>query len=429
MTYYIQAILLTWVEALSCGIFCDTFLEKKCIIRGRICHISLPLLFLGFIGISLLSGITYFTKAIFAVTWIALVAAIQYRNNLLKIIFVSAGYYGLVLCLDRIMIILIDYASFIGAAELFKEPIKGTVIALLCKSVLFLIIILLNKKFKAFGSLNLIEDKEWMRFLLFPIMTIACMTILAMEGGSDGGVLAVAFVLVFSNFLMFYIIRDIIAKEAGIRAVQVSKERTKNQMDMYRYMERVYEEQRKKVHEFKNQIDCLEGLLKGRNYKEVEQYMSKLTNSWTEETDYINTNHAVVNSILNQKYKQAKSLGIPILFFINDLGEVPIGDEDIVILIANLLDNAIEACQKLTEEENVIKFRFLKEGDKITISIRNKVKGTVKMIDGRLETTKIDYQEHGIGMTNIQSVVEKYGGENIWSCREGYFTQSIIFYL
>ena len=99
-----------------------------------------------------------------------------------------------------------------------------------------------------------------------------------------------------------------------------------------------------------------------------------------------------------------------------------------MILLANLLDNAIEACQKVAKRDKIIKFRFLMEGNKITISIRNPVQEAVKVTEGRLETTKKNAKEHGIGMLNIQKVVEQYGGENVWSCRDGYFTQSIIFY-
>ena len=428
MTYYVQAVLLTCIEALSCGIFCEPFLEKRQIAVKQLRYLFLFLLFAGFMVISLLPGLTYFFKAVLVIVWIALIMVMQYQNSLLKIGFVSIGYYGLVLCIDRIMIILIDHAADTGAAELFKEPVKGTIVALLCKMILFLIIIFLNKRFRTSGDMNFIADREWLRFLLFPVLTIICMTVFAMEGEGSRAILTASFALVFSNFLMFYIMRGVVEREQRIREIQVSRERIKNQMDMYRYMETVYSEQRKKVHEFKNQLGCLNGLMEGGNYEEMERYLGKLTDNWTGEMDYIHTNHAIVNSILNQKYKYAKSMGIPILFAVNDLGELPIGEEDIVILLANLLDNAIEACQKVMERDKMIKFRFLKEENKITISIRNPVQETVKITAGRLETTKKNPEEHGIGMANIQRVVEKYGGENIWSYRDGYFTQSIIFH-
>lgn len=428
MTYYVQAVLLTWIEALSCGIFCETFLEKRRGEEKRLKSLFPFLLFVGFMVISLLPNITYFLKAILVIVWIVLIMFMQYQNNLLKICFVGTGYYGLVLCIDRIMLIFLDHATDMGAARLFKEPVKGTIVALLCKTVLFLIIIFLDKKFRTSGELNLIADKEWLQFLLFPVITIICMTVFAMEGEGGRAVLTASFALVFSNFLMFYIMRDVVEREQRIREIQVSRERIKNQMDMYRYMETIYSEQRKKVHEFKNQIGCLNGLMESGSYEELKRYLGKITDNWTGEMDYIDTNHAIANSILNQKYKYAKSIGIPILFSVNDLGELPIEEEDIVILLANLLDNAIEACQKVTEGDKMIKFRFLKEENKITISIRNPVQEAVKVIGGRLETTKRNPEEHGIGMANIQRVVEKYGGENIWSCRDGYFTQSVIFY-
>ena len=195
---------------------------------------------------------------------------------------------------------------------------------------------------------------------------------------------------------------------------------------MYQYMEGVYEEQRKKTHDFKNHLSCLWGVIKSGEFSQAESYIEKINHNWIEEIDYINTNNIIVNSILNQKFKQAKKKGIPILFSINDLGNIPMTDEDMVTLLANLLDNAIEACQKISKGSKIIKMRFIDEGGRITISVKNPVTESLEYRGEKLETTKVKKREHGIGMGNIQSVVDKYQGENIWSCNRGYFTHSVI---
>ena len=54
----------------------------------------------------------------------------------------------------------------------------------------------------------------------------------------------------------------------------------------------------------------------------------------------------VVNVVLNQKYREAMEKGITMLITIGDLSKLALKEEDTVTLLVNLLDNAIEACEK-----------------------------------------------------------------------------------
>jgi sensor histidine kinase regulating citrate/malate metabolism len=109
---------------------------------------------------------------------------------------------------------------------------------------------------------------------------------------------------------------------------------------------------------------------------------------------------------------------------LNDLGDIRIKDEDIVTILANLLDNAIEACEKVTEGSRSIKFKFLLE-DKITISVKNPMKGKIKIVDNYPMSTKQNWSGHGIGMHNIEMAVKKYNGEVNYSSYDGFFTYTI----
>lgn len=427
MTYYIRAFLLTLIEALCCRNFFEIFLaqdNKRTKWFNKFLFVALVL---GFVGISLIFTGNYIWKAILSIMLISGIMIVQYRAKLMHIFFLSIAYYGILICIDRIMLVGVEALLGSGTGAILNDPVNITIVALICKTVLFLFIVLLNKAFHSNDSFNLITDREWIRFLFFPFMTIVCMSALAVEEKNGGrAVLVVSFVLVFFNFLVFYIIRDVVSKEKEMRETCLSQERIKNQMAMYQYMEGVYSEQRKRTHEFKNHLICLSGLLKAGEYLKAKGYLNKINDNWVEEMDFINTNNMIVNSVINQKFKVAKKKGIPLLLSINDLGNLKMEEEDIVTLVANLLDNAIEACEKITKGNRVIKLRFLDEGGKIIISVRNPVAEQVHFGEKGLFTTKKDKNEHGIGMLNIENVVRKYSGESICSCNDGYFTYSII---
>lgn len=185
-------------------------------------------LVLGFVGISLIFAGSYIWKAILSIILISGIMIAQYRAKFMHIFFLSIAYYGILICIDRIMLVSVEALLGSGTEAILNDSVNITIVALICKTVLFLLIVLLNKAFHSNNSFNLITDREWIRFLFFPFMTIVCMSALAIEEKNGGrAVLVVSFVLVFFNFLVFYIIRDVVSKEKEMRETCLLQERKK----------------------------------------------------------------------------------------------------------------------------------------------------------------------------------------------------------
>ena len=123
----------------------------------------------------------------------------------------------------------------------------------------------------------------------------------------------------------------------------------------------------------------------------------------------INTNHVIVNAIINSKYAEGRKKGIVFVFQVNDLSGIQLKDEDIVIILSNLLNNAIEACEQFVGEK-IIKFKFVKEKKHLIIAASNYYNTPVKIVNGQYQTTKTEKEEHGFGISNIITAVERYQG-------------------
>lgn len=432
MLEYLQAIILIFIEALCCIIFFDNFFEKRFSKTSKRKSVWIErglflILCVFFYMFATIFNDKYIIKTIAIVTTIVLVMFGVYNGKILQILFLSVVYYGFVLLIDRVLIIFVLHVMNSNIKDLWSDPIRTSIISLLAKNILFLWILFIKRRFNVLGNFSFITDIEWVRFLFFPLISIISMTAFAVERDVMGNdVLIVSFGLIFLNFLVFFMIQDIIKGEREKREIQLSNERTKNQILMYEYMEGVYDEQRKQLHDFKNHMACLQGLLEENAYIAASEYLRIVNDGWIDETNYINVNHPIVNSVLNQKYKQAHKKGIAMVMLVNNLNSIPMKDEDIVIILSNLLDNAIEACEKVTLQSKIIRVRFWYEDNSIFISTKNPVDNPPKMINGKIYTTKTDDKTHGIGLGNIKSVVEKYGGEDIYSCENGYFTHSVI---
>lgn len=424
MIYYFQALLLTFIEALCCTMFFSTFCKSRYEKLERK-NISLFLgLFVGFTGIAFIRYDLYLVKALCCIVWIGVIMGWKYETTRIQRFFLAAVYYGMIIFIDRTVLVCLEQSGIV--LDNAMNPVRATLYALLCKNILFLVIFMLNRRYQTMGSLSVVNEREWIKLLFFPVLSNLCMAAFATsDNPNEREVLLVSFSFLFLNFMLFYIIEDIVKGEEEKREAQQFRERAKSQLAMYQYMSDTYIRQREQMHDVHNHLLCLQGLLHSGRYEEAERYLNRYQGSWVEEADYINTNHAVINSILNQKYREAKRQGIAMALAVNDLHAVTVKDEDIVVILSNILDNAIEACAGLQAGSRIIRLKCRLEKGKLEISCQNPVGHAVIPENGGYATSKADREQHGIGLKNVKSAVDKYYGEDICCCINGFFTHSV----
>ena len=159
---------------------------------------------------------------------------------------------------------------------------------------------------------------------------------------------------------------------------------------------------------------------------EALSFTQKLTESIAVEMSAINTNHPVVNAILNQKYRSMQEKHIAVILKVGDLQEICLEEEEIVILLSNLLDNAIRESEKVLKNTGkaVIHLKLECEDHKLIFAVRNPVTEKVEIENDTIKSKRGDH--HGIGMLNVKAVVDKYGGDMVLSCDENEFKAVVI---
>ena len=101
-------------------------------------------------------------------------------------------------------------------------------------------------------------------------------------------------------------------------------------------------------------------------------------------------------------------------------------DEDVVTILSNLLNNAIEACEKC-DDKKIIKLKFVNEDGVVIISVKNTFNHPVCYENGEIKSSKVARtEEHGIGIKNIIEVIEKYNGSYIIEDSKNEFYFSIM---
>lgn len=304
-----QSVLLIFIEIMCCKIFYETFGEIR--YKGWINIIQFVLL-LGSMCLLAYGFSEYFAiRQIIAILMFSIFMFWHVRISLKKSFVLAILFDALLLAMDFLAFLIMSWLSLDMKISEQQYAIASVLAYLLVKVVLFFLILVIRKQF-AKKSMEKMLDTEWLRFLFFPVFTISAIAVMlsvfeSVQTVEQANLLAViAFGMVGMNILVFYLINDIMEREVKMHENKVFQIQAKNQLEMYRSISENFDNLKKKTHEFKNQISCIESLLDKKQYFKLEEYVKKIYGSLNNEPDAINTNNVIVNAILNTKYQEVK---------------------------------------------------------------------------------------------------------------------------
>lgn len=179
-------------------------------------------------------------------------------------------------------------------------------------------------------------------------------------------------------------------------------------------------------HDMKNNISCIDALIEEENYDEAHNICHSLTNKYTSIGTIVNTENYLLNAVLNVEIEKAKSYGIPVKISITNDLKMFKNSSDIISLIGNILDNAISYLSKNKVKNNEINFSTGYEGSYSIIKCRNNILDSVLFNNPSLKTDKKDKDNHGKGITIINSIAHKYNGDVIIKERNKEFVITVI---
>ncbi len=258
--------------------------------------------------------------------------------------------------------------------------------------------------------------------LLFPLVSLI-MLFMVFSGYRDSNDLSMpAFIfsiaLAVANICILYLIQKIELQTRQEQELALLGQQMEIQSDSIIALEKSYRAQRQATHEFQHHLQTISTLLDDTRSETAKEYIDKLLVTQTERIFCVQCGHPILDALLNQKYQVARESSIDMQVQINDLSNISIPNEMLVVLLSNLLDNAIEACRKLDSERSIF-FRLIHE-DEIFLSIQNTSLAVV-ITDGIVQTTKEPKEEHGFGLANICRILDQLGAEYTFSYENGKF--------
>lgn len=434
MLEYITDITILIIEIVCYFTFFDIFAVKRKLSKSKIIiTVFLLVLFLR-LCIHFLRNYTII-KILITIIIILLSMLYLYKISTIKALILTFFVQSIMTLIDYIIImILAKLYGDITALE-SASALIGRLIIILSRLILFVGLIILSRiSTKKNNSVTAdMSDKEWIQFLIFPIFTICAVMLMTSSviKSYHSDIIAIYYIiaigLIVLNLVVFHLISEILENSRNMKEAEALRQQSIGQLELYNSMRENYNIQRQRTHEYKNQIVCMDMLMKKKDYSKLEDYIGNISDGLDAQLDMVDTNNDVVNAIFNAKYYEAIKNDVLVVLKINDLSDIKISDNDIVTILSNLLDNAIEAAKQCDIGKRIVKIKMLYEDAVLSIAVSNSYKAEpVLTEDGYIRTTKKDREEHGWGMRNVVATLEKYNAEYIIDYKNGEFVFSII---
>ena len=360
---------------------------------------------------------------------------INFYGNILSKTVVALIYYIAVIIPEFVLAMLDQITSkdtlFSHKEDLFNQ-IVGIIIM---KIITFLIIEILGRILRK-GKVVKISNKMFLSLLILPISTVVLLASIFYTDihvtYEESSVLIIgAILLLFSNVYMFFLYEEFVEKNQKEKELRNLYIKSSLENQYLCHVEKINEKHRLIIHDINKYIrTCIELIAKGEIDKGLalfESIHSKLNSNHQS----IYSVNRVLNALLTERVEEAKNKNIKFNINIDPKLNVNfISDIDIISILGNLLDNALEAASKDIQNAFVdFDMYMANENSFLVIEVKNNFLEKPISKGKYFLSTKKDKSNHGLGMYAVEEIITSYDGNikiDINEKEKEFFVQIIL---
>lgn len=227
--------------------------------------------------------------------------------------------------------------------------------------------------------------------------------------------------LIALDIIAFNFMKEINMKNIEETENKLLKLSLEQQSDMLDKIKLQYEKLSEMRHDYVHELAYIQGVLNEKDYAKLDSYLKeKLSSEKLKGYNFIFTSNKVIDSVINYKFSIAEQKGISAVCTLTaDISDCY--EHDISIILANLLDNAIEYSEKLTDEKTEIILNISEISGYYSIIVKNRISSSVLTSNKKLDTTKSDKHNHGYGLKSVKMLAEAHNGMLDIYEKDGFF--------
>lgn len=268
--------------------------------------------------------------------------------------------------------------------------------------------LILRNKYK-----NPISNYRWVTIIAIPVISVislcALMKAALINNGISPYILTGMICIILANIMTYYFFTVMNKEYENTIKAKLLEQQNETLKKSIADKDAFVKEMKTVRHDIKNQLLTIMQYANEGKTDEIKEYVNVLTNNYLPNIlNYINTNNAAFDAVINSKIAVCNQKNIFMEVNIKQDTDISIPPAEIAVLFGNLLDNSIEAA-KYTDEKR-ISLDIQKNASYLIILVSNSIKSSVLTTNENLETSKSDKELHGIGIKSIKNIVEKHNG-------------------
>lgn len=211
------------------------------------------------------------------------------------------------------------------------------------------------------------------------------------------------------NLLLFYLMSMVIREQWQMMRLSVTNRKHEMELAQIHANEEMVRQCYEIRHELKNTCFQMQVMLKNKEYERLGLFLERYVGEKFEYNESIHSGNRLVDAILSQKIREARTNQIPVMTRISLRDSLPLTEDELSAVLLNLLDNAIEA--ECHEKDREIQVEMDADRGMAHIQVKNKVSFDVLGQNPGLRTTKRDGQIHGIGLQVVREIAARRQGK------------------
>lgn len=238
-------------------------------------------------------------------------------------------------------------------------------------------------------------------------------------------ILVIMLMLIISNVATLFLVREMnrdnkVEIENELLTMQISE-----QTRLVERTSELYEEARTMRHNLKHYFVTMGEMLKNGQIDEVIYEMKKITDTQLAKVDIVNISNGYLNAAINGKLSECQQNSIQTEILVS--GTIPDTiSMDVVILLLNLFDNAIDAEKKIIKDNRFIRMALQQDGETIMFEIANFINESVLINNKELHTSKSNSGNHGMGIKSVKNTVSRLEGYINIDEKDNYFIVTVM---
>ena len=403
-------VLLVLLEVIVLVFFASVFFKKN-LSRRKFGASVILLAILNITALALLDS-HFWSKAFAVIIVDAIWLKISYDDTIMQSIGIAIGFYSFVSVWDVLVLLAVSFLSKKAFSTYMENPMEYYLICYGVKCLELLLTVIIGLFAKNRFQFKNTTWKDWLRATLFPLTTIFCSVIFfqiyEVESAVGTELLLCEIILLFFDVMAIWILDYMDQQQAALQDNIILRRSIKQEKESMEALVEAYSDQRKKTHDFQNQLAVIYGLAQQESPNgEIIKYVEPLLKKELLPTLITKTGRNVVDILLTQKYSAAIKNQISFQMQLGDLSTFPLSDEELIVVLSNLLDNAFNACMAVSsfDERKVLLKMRTKEAAGF-LYLENRTAHDIEILDNKIVAPKNKSIEHGYGLKNVTAILE-----------------------